>query len=208
MTPHPPIPHGLYILGCGGHARSVADVALAAGVYHLVFVDPDPAARSGITGFDTIAEVPTELEAGFMILPAVGSAEVRRRLCEHAARHRLATLVAPTATLGHGAVVGPGTFVGHHAHIGPYTQIGDGVIVNTGAIVEHDCVVGSYSHVSVNATIAGRCTIGEMAMIGAGAVLIDGVTIADDVTIGAGATVVCSLHASGTYVGTPARKRP
>ncbi|NJR20119.1 MAG: acetyltransferase [Hyphomonadaceae bacterium] len=198
---------GLYLLGSGGHARSVADVALSLGITRLIFVDSNAEARSNMSGFTAIAELPRELEPGYKVMPAVGSASVRERLCASVSPDMLATLIAPNATIGFGATIGAATFVGHHAHIGPCAQIADGVIVNTGAIIEHDCRIGSYSHVSVNSTIAGGCRIGNRTFVGAGSVVIDGIEIADNVTIGAGATVIASIHLAGTYVGTPARRR-
>ena len=64
----------------------------------------------------------------------------------------LATIVSPTATVGIGAAIAAGTFIGHHCHVGPMARIGQSCILNTGCIVEHDCVVGDFTHVSVNAT--------------------------------------------------------
>src|SRR5262245_5867120 len=80
--------------------------------------------------------------------------------------------------------------------------------INTHALVEHECSVGSYSHIAVNATIAGRSKVGDHVFVGAGATVIDGVHIADRVTVGAAATVVMNIAEPGTYVGCPARRDP
>jgi UDP-N-acetylbacillosamine N-acetyltransferase len=101
--------------------------------------------------------------------------------------------------------VAEGSFVGHHAHIGPMARIGVAGIINTGAIVEHECVVGDYVHVSVNATLAGRSRLGDCVFLGAGAVVIDSIEIATGITVGAGGVVTSSLHQPGTYVGVPVR---
>ena len=37
-----PVPRGLVVLGFGGHARSVADIALTPGIEELIFVDDRP----------------------------------------------------------------------------------------------------------------------------------------------------------------------
>jgi len=117
----------------------------------------------------------------------------------------LATVVSPTATIGIGSTIGAGTFVGHHCHVGPLARIGQCCILNTGCIVEHDREVGDYTHVSVNATLAGNCRLGRFVFLGAGATVIDNCSIGDDMTRGAGSVVTQSLSVRGTYAGVPAR---
>ncbi|MDG4854513.1 MULTISPECIES: acetyltransferase [unclassified Mesorhizobium] len=197
------LPRGLYILGLGGHGRSVADAASEIGVKNLVFVDPNPAVQA-MAGFVLLRSLPDQIEDGWAIFPAIGDNGIRKTMCaDHTGR--LATLVSRSASIGLRAEIGRGTFVGRHAHVGPFARIGVGVIVNTAAVVEHDCEVGDFSHVSVNATLAGKSRIGSNVMIGAGATVIDGVGICDNVTVGAGATVVRNIEQAGTYVGTPAK---
>ncbi|MES2973882.1 MAG: NeuD/PglB/VioB family sugar acetyltransferase [Pseudomonadota bacterium] len=197
-------PGPLVILGFGGHARSVADIALACGHSQLVFVDDH--ARDGETflGHPAVREYP----AGHLqCMPAAGDNALRRRQLEvvQAQAFELITLIAPGATTGAGAVVQPGTLVARHAHIGPLAEVGRGCIINTGAVVDHESRIGEFCHISVNATVAGRCVIGAGVFVCAGATVIDGVTIAPGIIVGAGATVVHDLTEPGTYVGTPAR---
>ena len=194
----------LYVLGIGGHARSVTDAAVAAGFSDILLVDV--AARPGETfaGFLSLTRLPEPSEPGAAVIPGIGDNAARRRACA-GIEHCLAVLAAADATLGLSAEIGPGTVILRHAHVGPNTRIGTGVIVNTGAIVDHDCRIGDFVHVAVGATLAGRVTIGENSMIGAGATVVDGVAICADVVLGAGATAVRDIVEPGVYVGTPAR---
>jgi UDP-N-acetylbacillosamine N-acetyltransferase len=196
--------HGIYVLGFGGHARSVADVALAAGIESLIFVDANALPNESFAGFPAVTALPGRLIAGWSVFPALGD-NLSRKAAYSRHMARIAKLISPSATIGVGAEVGNGTIVGHHAHIGPAASVGRGVIVNTGAAVEHECQVGDFSHISVNATVAGRARIGSNVFVGAGSTITDKVSICDDVVIGAGATVVRDITAPGTYVGTPAR---
>jgi len=198
-------PRGLYILGFGGHARSVADVALAMGIQQLAFVDENARPGEQFAGYPSMRQMPTVPSPGWLAFAALGDNLQRQRLCDLQPL-QLATLVAPDASIGIEAMVGEGAMVAHHAHVGPAVRVGRGAIINTGAIVDHECDVGNFAHVSINAAVAGRCRIGAHAMIGAGATVIDGVTIADGVIIGAGATVIADIVQPGTYVGTPARR--
>lgn len=195
----------LLILGFGGHARSLADVAIAAGVSRLLFLEPLARAGEGFAGFQAVTSLPANLTGEWFAFPASGDNARREDQCVDAP-FPLTRLVSPDATVGLEAEIGEATFLARHAHVGPLTRIGRGVILNTGSITDHESVVGDFSHISVNATVAGRCRIGRRVMLGAGATVIDAVTVCDDVTIGAGAAVVADITEPGTYVGVPARR--
>jgi sugar O-acyltransferase (sialic acid O-acetyltransferase NeuD family) len=201
------VPIGLLIRGFGGHARSVADIALAAGVSQLLFVDPKARPGESFHGFGVHKEWIGQLPPGWAVFSASGDGETRhQQLAEfREARLPIATLIAPNATLGIGSQIGVGTLVARSAHVGPDAVVGEGCIINSGAIVEHECVIGDCTHVSVNATIAGRSRIGSLCMIGAGAIVIDALNVCDAVVVGAGGLVHRSIARSGTYVGVPAR---
>lgn len=199
---------GLLILGFGGHARSIADVALASGIESLLFVDSNAREGENFLGHPVLREFTGDLPADWHCIPAAG--DNRRRWAQVEAISKtgwpLATLIAPTASIGAGAQVGAGSFIAHHAHIGPLATVGQGTIINTGAVVEHDCKVGDFVHVSVNATLAGRSRLGDFVFLCTGATVIDGVAVGRDITIGAGGVVIESLEMPGTYVGVPVRR--
>jgi UDP-N-acetylbacillosamine N-acetyltransferase len=202
------MPHAsLLLIGFGGHARSVADVALAAGFERLLFVAEHGESGETFAGFPVVRDMPSPAD-GWVCLPCAGNNLHRREQFRRLAAERwsIATVISPRATVGIGASVGPGSFLGHHAHVGPMTRIGTGAIVNTGAAIEHDCVLGEFCHVSVNASVAGRCQLGDLVFIGAGATVIDGISISGEVTIGAGSVAVADVNSPGTYAGVPARR--
>ncbi|MGL6247926.1 MAG: hypothetical protein ACRC3A_02420 [Culicoidibacterales bacterium] len=80
------------------------------------------------------------------------------------------------------------------------------MIVNTGAIVEHDNHIGDYVHISPRVTLCGAVTISHLTQVGAGSTVIPGVTIDSEIMIGAGSTVIQSCLNKGTYVGVPAKQ--
>ncbi|AMB87543.1 acetyltransferase [Pseudomonas agarici] len=198
---------GLLILGFGGHARSVADVAIAGGIGQLCFIDEYARPNECFAGFEVLTDWPGELPDGWAVMPASGDNSKRQALCQWSIERGwpLATLVAPTATIGFGAVLGAGCFVAQHAHVGPRSHLGQGCIVNTGAVIDHEVAVGEYSHVSIGACVAGRGQVGRRCFLGAGSTVIDGLNIANGVTLGAGACATKSLEVAGVYVGVPAR---
>jgi UDP-N-acetylbacillosamine N-acetyltransferase len=203
-------PVDLCIVGCGGHARSVADVALDGGMTTLIFVDPLAREKEEIYGCTVVTPqqfLASGLRARHHII-ALG--DNRKREVEfgsfHGSEQGLVSVIARDARIGRDVDIGKGVFVGFGAHLGPSARIGDDVIVNTRAIVEHEVFVGSHTHVAVCAILLGRSRIGQRGILGAGAIVLDGVEICDDVTIGAGAVVTRNIDRPGTYAGVPARR--
>lgn len=199
---------GLLVLGFGGHARSVADVALASGIKDILFIEPSAQTGENFLGYAVQSGWPdAAMFPDWRFLPASGNSAMREQQMREAKARgwQSATLIAPSATIGIGASVGEGSFVAQHAHVGPMAQLGVACIVNTGAAVEHEVTVGAFSHVSVHSVVAGRAKIGSFCFIGAGAIVIDKVQVADGITLGAGGVAASDLLETGIYVGVPAR---
>lgn len=200
------VPRGLVILGFGGHARSVADIALTLGIKGLIFVDEAAHPDESLWGFPVRKTFEDKLLDGWQAFAASGDNHIRHVQVTTILERSwpLGTLISPTATIASEASISAGCFIGHHAHVGPLSSIGTACIINTGAIIDHECKIGDYTHVSVNSSVAGRCHVGSFVFLGAGVTVIDKVCIADSITVGAGGVVVKSLVEPGTYVGAPA----
>lgn len=198
----------LVIFGYGGHARSVADVALSCGYSDLLFIDANARSGENFLGHPVVSSLSGYALERCAAFPAAGDNQKRNQQCAEiqSLGLELVTLISPLASIGAGSAVGAGSFIGHHAHVGPMARIGAGCIINTGAIVEHESEVGDYAHVSVSSIIAGRSRLGMLSMLGAGATIIDGIDVGNNIVVGAGAVVHRSIAASGTYVGIPAVK--
>src|SRR5690606_8201359 len=84
-------------------------------------------------------------------------------------------------------------------------EIGEHCIINSGAVIEHDCKLGNFVHISPKAALAGDVKVGEGTHVGIGAMVIPGINIGKWVTIGAGAVVLKDIPDGVTTVGNPAR---
>jgi len=189
----------VFLIGCGGHARSVADVLVSnCPEVRVVFVDENAHDGERILGFETMKGLPPDAGAYHV---ALGDSKLRERFFSKSC----ISIVSSDSYISRSAYLGVGVFVGHSAHIGPEARLGDGCIANTRCIIEHEVRIGSYCHLSVNSTLLGRVTIGSHVFVGAGAVIRDGIQICSNVMIGAGAVVVKDIAIPGTYVGNPAR---
>jgi UDP-perosamine 4-acetyltransferase len=160
-----------------------------------------PAAYLG--GDGAIAEIPADAH----LFVAIGDPAARRRVFDRIARAgrtpatfvHPAAYVAPTATIGNGAIVYPNTTV----HGG--AKLGAGVVVNSNVSVGHECDIGAFCSLNPGVALGGRMTMAPGTYVGIGATILDQIDICADVVIGAGATVTASIGQPGTYVGTPAR---
>ena len=77
--------------------------------------------------------------------------------------------------------------------------------MNTGASIDHECILGDYVHVSPHATLCGDVQVGEGSWIGAGAVVIPGVRIGKWCVIGAGSVVLHDVPDGVVAVGNPCK---
>lgn len=201
----------LVLVGAGGHARSVADVARAAGRRLAGCIAPGPADADlpPVLGGDDWLDRPEARGHEFVVAAGQTAApDLRRRLYDTllARSLPLAQLRSPAACVSDTAALGPGTVVHHRAVVGPGARVGANCIVNTGAIVEHDARVGDHTHVSTGAIVNGGTRIGSGCMLGSGSVVLQGVRVGDGVVIGAGAVVARDIGEPGVYAGVPARR--
>ena len=206
----------LVILGAGGHAREVADIArhaqqAGADFELLGFIDDDPRLHGKV-----LQDTPVLGGWGWLdgiersdlaVVVAVGSPHICRRLALRARENELCFArvisplahISPYARLGEGAVVFPNTVVNAGA------KLGEHCILNVGASISHDTSVGRYSNINPGAHVAGNVTIGEGCYIGMGTNVIQGRSIGGWTTVGAGAVVIRDLPANVTAVGVPAQ---
>jgi sugar O-acyltransferase (sialic acid O-acetyltransferase NeuD family) len=119
---------------------------------------------------------------------------------------RLATIVHPQASVSPHAHLGEGSFVAARAVVAPGARLGACVIVNHGAVVDHDVQVGAFSHIAPLAALGGNARIGQRVLVGAGANVLPGVELGDDLVVGAGSVVREHLEPAGVYAGVPARR--
>jgi len=86
-----------------------------------------------------------------------------------------------------------------------HSRIGDQCIINTRALVEHDCVVENGAEIGPGAVLCGRVRVGAHSWIGANATIRPSITIGANTIIGAGAVVVKDIPSGVLAVGVPAK---
>jgi sugar O-acyltransferase (sialic acid O-acetyltransferase NeuD family) len=207
-TKPPATREALLLFGAGGHALVVADAAQRGGKWQrLAACDSDPARCQGEL-LPGVPLLPPQSAAAWdgLVHVSIGDNQAREREAQALGLERLASVLHPAATRAATVSVEAGCFVAAGAVLGPLSRLGAGVIVNHGAVVDHDCTVGDFTHVAPRAVLGGGVQLGRRVMLGAGAVVLPGVRVVDDAVIGAGAVVHRDLLFPGVYVGVPARR--
>lgn len=213
-TPAPPSP--LYVFGAGGHGREIAWLAREVTPSRdLVFlVHPSFARQAQVNGAPVHALDDATVYSGEPFVAAIGSPKDRRRVAEMLERRgmRPETLVhpraelAPTASVGEGAVVCAGCVLSTDVTVGRHSH------VNIGCTISHDVVVGDFVSISPGVHVAGYVRIETGAFIGVGATIINGdpsqpLVVGERATVAAGACVTRSVPPGALAVGVPARVR-
>jgi sugar O-acyltransferase (sialic acid O-acetyltransferase NeuD family) len=152
----------IVIWGAGGHATVVTEILEMSGRWSIVgYLDPG---RWGTTfdGYPILGgrEALQGLgEHGIKhIALALGDNRARKRAGETAQEARLecVTAIHPHAYVSPNGAIGQGVVCAAGRVVGPATSISDGAIVNTRAIIDHCCSIGSYAHVSPGVSLAGE----------------------------------------------------
>lgn len=139
----------------------------------------------------------------------IGDNNIRRKIYQKLNSNNIflnTTLIHFNSIISTSSMIEEQTFVSAGVIINPQVKIGVGCIINTGAIIEHDCSVGKFSHIAPGAVLAGNVLIGSGCFIGANAVIKQGVKIGNNVIVGAGSVVLKDINSNTTFVGNPAKK--
>lgn len=202
----------LLILGAGGHARAVADVAAECGWDVAGFAErPGAPPGAGVLGDDADVAALARRERIDAGVVGVGNTALARRpgLFERIRSAGLQTpaLIHPRAAISRSAGVGAGSVVFAGVVLGAGVEVGEDAVVYSGSVLEHGCRIGDHAYLSPGVILSGAVTVAPDVFLGAGAVVVPGVTIGKGAVVGAGAVVLADVADGETVVGLPARPR-
>lgn len=207
-----PTARKIVIVGAGDHAKVVVEALTAqADKFEVVGLVGQDASTVSVMGFPVLgndSRLPDLRDDGVdAAVIAVGSNALRMKLGDkvRAMGFNLPAIIHPSAWVSPSAHIGSGVMVMARAIVGTLACLEDLVILNSGAIVEHDNRIGAGSHVAPGATLAGGALVGQRVLIGAGCTVCPYVKIGDDAVVGAGSVVVADIQGGVTVCGVPAR---
>lgn len=200
----------LLIVGAGGHAKVIIDVARSAGWAPIALFDRHATGQVSdvpIVGNDS--EVERYLKSGICkhLLVAIGNNQLRLNLSSH-----FRSLGATTPMIAHSsAVLSPyssiegGTVILPGAIVNAGALVGKDVIINSNAVVEHDCILEFGCHIAPGTVLGGTCKVGSATLVGLGSSVRPGTVIGANAVVGAGSIVVRDVADGETVKGVPAR---
>jgi len=195
----------LYVVGAGGVGRETLDMALAAGVPVIAFLD-DRLAGQWIRDRPVLAPADALKAAHFAV--AIAEPNARRSLSAKLVELGLApmslvhpqAILTPATILGIGNLVHANTYVSSGVHTGAHCQI------HYNATVGHDTVLEDFVSVLPGANVAGAVRLGAGSTIGSNAVVLQGLSVGPGAFVGAGAVVTRDVEPGHVVAGVPARR--
>jgi sugar O-acyltransferase (sialic acid O-acetyltransferase NeuD family) len=203
----------LIIISAGKFAREVyvwARQAIDGGAPWAIkgFLDDRP---DQLQGFRYPAPIVDSVEnyeprPGELFLNAVGEPALKGMYSElvEARGGEFATLIHPTALVGHDVLIGAGSILGPYTQLSCDIRLGRHVVFGTHSNTAHDTRIGDYSHVCGSVELNGGVEIGRQVFVGSHATLIPNVKVGDDAYIGAGSVVLKNVKAGVKVFGNPA----
>jgi sugar O-acyltransferase (sialic acid O-acetyltransferase NeuD family) len=186
----------LALIGGGGFAKEVVEVAEAAGFrvadYYASRLGSVPLTYRGY-----LPELLANKDHYDGVALAIGA--VNRDTI--AARRELITwlddngfsspsLISPHAIISSRTVIGAGSYIAPAALVAQDAKIGRFALINTNALIGHDTVTGENVTVSSLSFVGGATTIGDDTIIGAGARILQGARIGKYAMVGLGCTIL------------------
>lgn len=202
------------LVGAGGHCKILID-SLDRNLYEIVgildntFEEGTMISGIPVIGDDNEAKSLFDLGVRNAVVTIVGNLKIRRKLLEQYKKigFLFPRILHPTAHISPSAKIGEGVTVLAGVYINAEAEVQDFVTINTGAIVEHEVVIGENAHIAPRVTLLGASRVGKDTMVGAGSVVLQQVVIGDKCTVGAGSIVLKNVNATETVYGNPAKEK-
>ena len=203
----------IIVVGGSGHAKVLVSTLLLEHREVLGFVDPDPSLPPilGVHRLGDDNEVFRHPPERIRLVNGVGSGRSTELRKSVYARFRerqylFEAVIHPSASMAPDVHAGSGLQVMAGAVVQAGVRLGENVILNTGTIVDHDCVIADHVHLAPGATLSGCVHLEQGVHVGTGASIIQGIHVGAASTVGAGAVVLHDVPAGITVVGVPARE--
>lgn len=196
----------LIIIGGGGHANSVYEIAKSLNYNILGFLDDYKNSPLVLGNMNQIAHYTDCLIA--IGIGGIKNLKERYALIQnlHPYFSKFINLISPYALTSSNLIIGKGNTIHPFTFINSNVKIGDFCIINTRATIEHDCQIGDNVHISTGAILNGEVKIHNHVFIGSGTIVKNKVEITENVIIGMGSVVLNNINEPGIYVGNPLKK--
>ena len=189
----------MYLYGASGHAKVIIDILRANQIEINGLVDDNP-------NIQELLGIPVLHQSNglSLFIISIGNNQIRKKIAEQL-KTSFGKAIHPSAIISPNSMIDEGTVVMQGAIVQSCATIGKHCIINTGASVDHECVIEDYVHISPHATLCGNVHVGEGSWVAAGSVVLPGVKIGKWSVIGAGSVVAKHIPDGVLAVGNRCR---
>ena len=157
----------LLIVGAGGFAPEVEEIACMNGYDEVAFLDdhPEKARCAPVIGsMADISKFSSEYEEAIV---ALGNNQNRLRLHKQLLEngYRVPVLIHSTAYVSKDSRIAPGCIIRAHAVVSRSVKLEQAVILNVGALVDHHCEIGEGSHILMGAVVRNEIKLPPLTWI-------------------------------------------
>ena len=196
----------LLIVGCGGHAKVISDIAKSIGFKNILYFDKDPKKKFFLGEKVNHSKVENYIEYFFV---AIGNNFIREKIMTQFIKNNpnaiAATLIHPSSIISKNCSIAEGTVVMPLCVINNSSNVGKGVIINTKSVIEHDNHIMNFSSIAPGVVTGGNVKIGESSVIAIGSVIKDGIEIGSNSLVGASSYVHNNIPSNSLAYGSPAK---
>lgn len=202
----------MIVAGAGGHAFELLDILISERkTENLVFFDEIGLSDIFQNGFPIIhgeEEVKAHFEKDPNFILGTGNPKLRHSFYQRftALGGKLISVQGKGVAYSNFSSGGEEADIFNLCFIGANTQIGKGCLINTGAQIHHEVIIGEFTEVNPGAVLLGKVEVGSFCSIGANATILPKVKIGNHVIVGAGSVVTQDVEDGVTVVGVPGRE--
>ena len=196
----------LLIIGCGGHAKVVSDIAKCLNILDINYHDFD-IEKNIFLDKDVIHKDIKNYDGDFFV--AIGDNFLREKVTRNFKTNnpnsKAATLIHPTSVISDNCSIGEGTVIMPQTVVSSFSKIGDGVIINNFASIDHDNNLMNFCSIAPGVVTGGNVSIGFRSAICLGAVIRNKIQIGSDTVIGGASFVNKNISDNNLAYGSPAK---
>lgn len=189
----------LIVIGCGGHAISVIDIAESTDRWEIIgLIGQRNEVGKKIMNYEVIGtdeDLKNIRSKTKNILLGIGQIKNPKKRIEIIEKLKnlefnTPTIISKNAYVSKNATIKEGCSVGHFSVINSGAKVGSFCILNSKCLVEHNSKIGDLCHISTGVIINGDVSIGNKSFLGSGCIIREGLSIPDNIVIGAGKRIM------------------
>lgn len=202
----------IVIVGAGGMGRETAwiieqinDIKNEWEILGFI-VDDKEQKEKVISGYTVLGDTNylKTISEDIYVTVAIGNGKIRENVIKRIGNKKFATLIHPNVNIAKTSEIGEGTIICSGAVVSIDTKIGKHCIINFNSIIAHDAILEDFVTIHVNVNISGNVKVGRYSIIGSGTSIHQKKVIGENCIIGIGSSVIKNIKDNKTALGVPA----